>query len=315
MQPASNTTGGDMSGQTPAACNPARVTDAAPRCLVIGGREFVWGARTYIMAAVNITPDSFSGDGVMAAQADWVQAAADAALRAEDEGADIVDIGGESTRPRSVYPDARPVSAAAEMARVLPVIRLLKGRLGLPVSIDTRKADVARAALTAGASLVNDVSMLGDPDMASVAAGAGVPIVVSHTRPKAVYGDVVSDVISDLSGAIGRALQAGVEPQRIIVDPGIGFAKKPEHSLEVLRRLRELRELGHPVLVGTSRKSFIGAVLDLPPQERLEGTAATVAISVANGADIVRVHDVRAMLRVSRMADALVRGWPARPTA
>lgn len=298
--------------------------------MTIGRSEFVWGAKTYLMAALNVTPDSFSGDGVMVVSARaasggrakqnlsfapgaggraWLQVAVDCALRFEDEGADVIDIGGESTRPPNVYPDAKPVSAADEMARVLPVIAALKGRLSAPMSIDTRKADVARAAAGEGVALLNDISMLGDPAMAVVAAETGLPIVISHIRAKAEYRDVLADVASDLLGVVERAERAGVHRGRIILDPGIGFAKRAEHSLEILRWLGELRALGFPILVGTSRKSFIGTVLDLPVNERLEGTAATVTIAIANGADIVRVHDVKAMARITRMADAIVRGW------
>ncbi|MSQ08853.1 MAG: dihydropteroate synthase [Dehalococcoidia bacterium] len=298
--------------------------------MTVGRSEFFWGVKTYVMAALNVTPDSFSGDGVMARTAHhssrvevkrvapptpvakdrkWIQAAVDCALRFEDEGADIIDIGGESTRPAVVYPDAKPVSAIDEMARVLPVITALKGRLSAPMSIDTQKAEVARAAAGEGVSLLNDVSMLGDPAMAAVAAETGLPIVIGHVRAKARYRDVVVDVASDLSGAVAIAERVGVQRGRIILDPGIGFAKNAGHSLEVLRRLGELRGLGFPLLVGPSRKSFIGTVLDLPVDKRLEGTAATVALAIANGADLVRVHDVQAMVRVALMADALVRGW------
>jgi dihydropteroate synthase len=285
---------------------------STPEPTHIGGRTFAWGSRTFIMAALNVTPDSFSGDGVMASHgaSDWVQLAVDLALRAEDQGADIIDIGGESTRPASVYPGARPVPADEEAARVLPVITALRGRLSAPISIDTRKASIAAAALKAGAAMINDVSMLGDPAMAGVAAAGQAPIVISHIRPKAEYASVVVDVTGDLSAAVGQAVAAGVLRGSIIIDPGIGFAKKAEHSLELLRGLSGLRALGSPILVGTSRKSFIGAVLDLDVSERLEGTAATVALAIAGGADIVRVHDVLPMVRVARMADAIVRGWP-----
>ncbi len=279
----------------------------------IGGREFPWGERTYVMAALNVTPDSFSGDGVMAGVTqpgrEFVTAAVDKALRAEDDGADIIDIGGESTRPPSIYPGARLVPEHEEIDRVVPVIQALRGRLSVPVSVDTRKAVVAMAAAKAGSALINDVSMLGDPGMAHVVAELGLPIVISHTRARAQYGDVIREIATDLLAAVAKAQAAGVQLEHIILDPGIGFGKKAEHSLEALRRLKELKALGLPVLVGSSRKSFIGAVLDLPVDERLEGTAATVALAVANGADIVRVHDVRAMARVARMSDAVVRGW------
>lgn len=279
----------------------------------IGEKNFNWGERTYVMGVVNVTPDSFSGDGTIGAghsQERWVQAAADQALRMEDEGADVIDIGGESTRPPSIYRDAKPVTAEDECARVLPVIEALKARTGCPISIDTRKAEVASAAMKAGASIINDVSMLGDSGMASVAANANATIVISHIRPKAEYRDPVGDVTADLESAVRTAETAGVERSRIIIDPGIGFVKTPAHSLSVLRGLRAIKEhLALPMLVGTSRKSFIGAVLDLPVDQRFEGTAATMALAVASGADMVRVHDVKEMSRVVRMTDAVVRGW------
>jgi dihydropteroate synthase len=275
----------------------------------IGDTNFIWGERTFVMGVVNVTPDSFSGDGAMSG-ADWTRRAVEQALRMEDEGADILDIGGESTRPPAFYKGAKPVSAEDECRRVLPVIEALRGRLSAPISIDTRKAEVAKAAVAAGAALLNDVSMLADPAMAAAAALTGAPIVISHTRPKAEYIDPAADVAAELEAVVKKAEAAGVSREMIIADPGIGFGKKPEHSIAVMRGLKEIKtKLGLPLLVGTSRKSFIGAVLDLPVEDRLEGTAATVAISIANGADIVRVHDVPQMARVARMTDALVRGW------
>ena len=259
------------------------------------------------MAVLNVTPDSFSGDGA----GDDMDAAVDLALRFEDEGADIVDIGGESTRPPNVYAGAEPVSQEEELRRVLPVIERLSGRLSAPMSIDTRKAGVAAAAVEAGAAMVNDVSMLTyDGEMAETVGRLAVPLVISHIRERAVYRDVVVEVIADLEAAMTQAAASGVERGSIIVDPGIGFGKTAVHSLEVLRRLRELTALARPVLVGASRKSSIGMVLGLPVEERVEGTAATVALSIANGADMMRVHDVREMARVARMSDAIVRGWP-----
>jgi dihydropteroate synthase len=275
--------------------------------MVIGGRDFRWGVRTYVMGVVNVTPDSFSGDGIGHDTA----AAVAQALRFVEEGADIIDIGGESTRPPSVYKGAMPVTADEELARVGPVLERLAGKLEVPVSIDTRKARVAREAVAMGAALVNDVSMLGDPEMAATVAGLGVPVVISHTRPRPEYADVVEDVAAGLRAAADRAIKSGVGPERIIVDPGIGFGKTAGQSLEMLRGVGRLRELGYPILIGTSRKSSIGAVLNLPPDQRLEGTAATVALAVERGVDIVRVHDVKAMVRVALMADAVVRGWVA----
>ncbi|MDA1296720.1 MAG: dihydropteroate synthase [Chloroflexi bacterium] len=283
----------------------------------IGATEFSWGKRTYVMGVVNVTPDSFSGDGTLrdAGSSDrWVQAAVEQALRMEDDGADVIDVGGESTRPPSMYTGAVPVNADEECGRVLPVIEALRNRLGAPISIDTRKAEVARAAVNAGAAMINDVSMLGDPEMAATAASAGVPVVISHIRPKAIYSNPVLDVATDLEDAIKRAAAAGVSRELIIADPGIGFGKTALHSLAVLRGLSDIKQRLHcPLLVGTSRKSFIGAVLGLPARERLEGTAATMALAVAAGADMVRVHDVKEMARVVRMADAVVRGWEPGP--
>lgn len=279
----------------------------------IGAAEFSWGKRTYVMGVVNVTPDSFSGDGTLrdAGTSDqWIQAAVEQALRMEDDGADVIDVGGESTRPPSMYAGAVPVNAGEECGRVLPVIEALRNRLGAPISIDTRKAKVARAAVNAGAAMINDVSMLGDPEMAATAASAGVPVVISHIRPKAIYSNPVLEVATDLEDAIKRAAAAGVSRELIIADPGIGFGKTALHSLAVLRGLSDIKQRLHcPLLVGTSRKSFIGAVLGLPARERLEGTAATMALAVAAGADMVRVHDVKEMARVVRMADAVVRGW------
>ncbi|MEE8362502.1 MAG: dihydropteroate synthase [Dehalococcoidia bacterium] len=278
--------------------------------LCIGGREFAWGSRTFVMGVVNVTPDSFSGDGLLTGAAGGVDAAVELALRLEDEGADIIDIGGESSRPRRVYPDARPVPEAEELRRVLPVIEGLAGRLAAPISIDTVKAAVAEAAVGAGAAMVNDVSMLtADAAMAATVGRLGVPLVISHTRERAVYRDVVAEVIADLQAAVRVATDAGVSPDAVILDPGIGFGKTPAQSLQMQRRLGELAALGHPLLIGASRKSSIGAVLGLPPHERVEGTAATVALAIERGADIVRVHDVRQMARVARMSDAIVRGW------
>ncbi len=268
---------------------------------VIGGRVFRWGSRTYLMGVVNVTPDSFSGDGIAADPS----AAAGLAERMAADGADLIDVGGESTRP-----SAAPVDAEEERRRVVPAVEAIVRRVGVPVSIDTSKAAVAEAALAAGAAMINDVWALGaDPRMAAVAAEAGAPVVLMHNGRGAVYRDLVPDVIASLRASIGGAEEAGVAPEHLIVDPGIGFGKTPKQNLELLRRLGELRVLGRPILVGTSRKSTIGLVLDLPPEERLEGGAATVAIAIANGADLVRVHDVKEMARVAKMSDAIVRGW------
>jgi len=275
--------------------------------LRLGERDFVWGERTYVMGVVNATPDSFSGDGVLPTTGE-VQQAVDQALRMEDEGADIIDIGGESTRPVSIYPDAKPVEAENEIARVVPVIEGLIGRLEMPISIDTRKATVAAAAVAAGASLVNDVSMLGDAAMSGMLAESRVPIIVSHIRQGGHQGDVVEDVLGDLRRSIEELVSAGVERSHVIVDPGVGFAKSGAQSMALLRNISELRAmLALPVLIGTSRKSFIGAVTGESVDDRRFGTAATVALAIQGGADIVRVHDMREMVSVVKMSDALTR--------
>ena len=266
-----------------------------------GNLELQWGKRTYIMGIVNVTPDSFSGDGL----GYDVEAALEEAFRFQAEGADIIDVGGESTRPGST-----PVDVSEENRRVIPVIRRLASVLNVPISVDTYKPEVAVEALAAGASMLNDVwGLKHDSSLAALAAREGVPIVLMHNQRGTTYSDLVPDVLESLRASMGRALEAGVPVENVIVDPGIGFGKTPEHNLEVLRRLEEFKGLGRPLLVGTSRKSTIGLVLDLPVEERLEGTAATVALAIAKGADIVRVHDVRAMARVARMADAVVLGW------
>ena len=276
------------------------------RTTLIGRTHFVWGRRTYVMGVINVTPDSFSGDGL----GKDVDAAVEQALRFQQWGADIVDVGGESTRPGSLYSGAGPTSLGEELSRVVPVVEALASRLSIPISVDTQKAAVAAEALTAGAWMINDVSGLTrDPQMAGVAANAGVPVVLMHNQEHTRYEDLVPDVIGALRRRKDVALQAGVASENIILDPGMGFGKTAEHNLEILRRLGEFFVLERPLLIGMSRKSTIGLVLDLPLDERLEGTAATVALSIAKGADIVRVHDVKEMVRVARMSDAIVRGW------
>ncbi len=282
----------------------------------IGPKTFVWGQRTYVMGIINVTPDSFSGDGL----AGRVDAAVAQARRFVEEGADILDIGGESTRPGS-----EPVSDDEELRRVMPVLERLVGQVEVPISIDTYKARVAREALAAGADLVNDVwGLRMDPQMATVVAEHQVPVVIMHNRSRprnAVqeerlgghyvgieYRDLMADIVRELRYSVSVAVKAGIEWDKIIVDPGIGFGKTVEQNLEIVRRLGELKVLGRPILLGPSRKSFIGYTLELPPQKRQAGTAATVALGIANGADIVRVHDVREMVQVARMTDAIVRG-------
>ena len=266
-----------------------------------GGREFRWGSRTYVMGIVNVTPDSFSGDGVAGDPASVAQRA----KRFEADGADIIDVGAESTRPGS-----QAIDAQEELRRLLPALETMRGATALPLSVDTYKSEVAAEALKAGAAMLNDVwGLKRDARLAEVAARAGVPIVLMHNQQGTAYRDLVPEILDSLERSIEQARQAGVPKEHIIVDPGIGFGKAAIQNLEVLRRLDEFEVLGQPILVGTSRKSTIGLVLDLPIGERLEGTAATVAIAIAKGADIVRVHDVREMVRVARMSDAIVRGW------
>lgn len=273
-----------------------------PAPVTIGGREFVWGKRTYVMAIVNVTPDSFSGDGVPYD----IDAAVRQAARMREEGADIIDVGGESTRPGFAE-----VSAEEEMRRTVPVIERLVREIDVPVSIDSTKVAVAKAAVEAGAALVNDVhGFRKQPQIAKVAAEAGVAAIAMHNQRGRECRDVIGEIVVGLMESLRIAGEQGLSGERVIVDPGFNFGWTEEQALEMLRRLRELRVLGRPLLVGTSRKSTIGSVLGgLPVEERLEGTAATVAISIANGADIVRVHDVKEMARVAKMADAIVRGW------
>jgi len=272
------------------------------------------GERTLIMGVLNVTPDSFSDGGLHAS----TDAAIDAGRRMIADGADILDIGGESTRP-ATFQDNQPLDPAEEAARVIPVIQRLRNEFPtVAISIDTYKAEVASAALDAGATIVNDISGLTfDPSMASLVADRGCPIVLMHIlgRPRDIpskpdYADVVQSIIEFLATQVAFARASGVDVSRIIVDPGIGFGKTAEHNLEILRRLREIVNLGYPVLVGASRKRFIGKILGIDdPRDRVEGTAATVALSIAAGASIVRVHDVKEMARVARVSDAVVRSW------
>ena len=277
-----------------------------------GSRMLQWGSQTYVVGILNVTPDSFSGDGISGD----VRRAVSQAVQFVAEGADILDIGGESTRP-----GAGSVSLQEELDRVLPAIEAIRREIETPLSIDTYKAAVAREAVRAGASMVNDVWGLGgDPAMGATVAALNVPVVLMHNRrseshrsalggyyKKVSYGDVAQDVARELGEAVARAISDGIAAENIIIDPGIGFGKTPQQNIELMRDLSAFQRLGQPVLVGTSRKSFIGLTLDLPVEERLEGTAATVALAIAQGADLVRVHDVGPMVRVCRMTDAIVR--------
>ena len=281
----------------------------APTLSVASGEPLDWGRRTYVMGIINLAPDSFSGDGL----AGDVNAAVEQARRMEADGADMLDVGAESTRPGST-----PVSALAEAERLLPALEAICRAVRLPVSVDTYKAPVARQAIAAGASIVNDVwGLLADGNMARVIAEAGVAAILMHNQREAEYEDLIPEVIAGLRRIANIARAAGIADHNIILDAGIGFGKTADHNLELLRRLPELHQLGYPLLLGVSRKSTIGRVLGLPAEDRVEGTAAAVAMSIAGGADIVRVHDVKPMVRVARMTDAIVRdwrpdGWPSR---
>ncbi len=278
-----------------------------------------FGKKTYVMGIINVTPDSFSGDGLLSRQ-DTVRAALDQAQRFVEAGVDILDIGGESTRPGAAL-----VSCQEEMERVLPVIDALKdAEFKVLLSIDTYKAAVAEAALEHGAHWINDVwGLHADPDMGAVAAKYRCPLILMHNRSKPssaelqerlggryigiIYHDLIQEIQQELMESVALASSAGVEDSQIILDPGIGFGKTVEQNLTLVNHLDEIKKLGFPVLLGPSRKSFIGYTLNLPPEERVEGTAAVCAIGIDRGADIIRVHDVEIMVRVAKMADAVVR--------
>ena len=286
--------------------------------LTLGKLNLDWGRRTYVMGILNITPDSFSGDGLLSGS-DPHLAILERARSFVQAGVDILDIGGESTRP-----GAQVVSEAEELDRVLPVVRAIANALDVLISIDTYKAVIAEAALQAGAQIVNDVwGLHADPELAGVAARLRAPVILMHNRSSWVhaeikeklggryvgipYDDLIPDICRELLESVSIAHQAGIPDEHIVLDPGIGFGKTVEQNLELLDRLGEIRALGYPLLLGPSRKSFIGYTLDLPPEQRLEGTAAAVAVGITRGADIVRVHDVPEMIRVARMTDAIVR--------
>jgi dihydropteroate synthase len=288
-------------------------------------RIFPWGDHTAVMGILNLTPDSFSGDGLLA-RADPVASAVEQAWRSISAGVDILDIGGESTRP-----GAQPVPAAEEIRRILPVIEALADRPAhVILSVDTYKAETAQAALAAGADWINDVwALRADPRMAEVAARSGAPVILMHNRSRAGeilfdstlggeyrgadYADLLGEVKAELLEAVRRALQAGITKDRIILDPGLGFGKSVQQNLELINRLDEVKALGFPLLSGPSRKSFIGKTLQTTVDRRLEGTEAAVVVSILRGADIVRVHDVEAMVPLVRMTDAILKaGRPER---
>ena len=272
--------------------------NAAP-LLQIGNHRFEWGSRTYVMGILNVSADSFAGDGV-----GDVAAAVARARRLAEQGADIIDIGGQSTRP-----GFDELSVDEELSRIIPALQAVVSAFDVPVSIDAYRAPVVAAALEAGASMVNDIwGFRHDPEVARLVAEANVPAVIMHNQRGRQFTDVIDDLRSGFAESLRIAEQAGINRNKLIIDPGFGFGWPIEANLDMLRRLSELKDLGLPILVGTSRKSTIGAVLDVEvPEQRLWGTAATIAIAIANGADIVRVHDVAEMKQVCRMADAIVR--------
>ena len=301
--------------------HPSHPTRPAPSR--IGPSTFAWGERTFVMGILNVTPDSFSGDGLLAddetegergggaGAPDPVELAVARGRRMVAEGADILDVGGESTRPGH-----EAVDLEEERSRVVPVIAALRAALpDTPLSIDTTKPAVAEAALAAGADLINDVWGVGDDDsLARLAADHGVPLVVMHNRSETRYTTFLPELIADLQRAIERALTLGVRWDDLIVDPGFGFGKTATHNLELMRDLSALTMLGRPILLGASRKSTLGRVLDLPVEERLEATLATTALGIAAGADLVRVHDVQANVRAAKISDAIIRGnWQPDP--
>ena len=277
-----------------------------------------WGQRTYVMGIINVTPDSFSGDGLWSDRS-WVDMSVAQAERFVEEGADILDVGGESTRPGGT-----PVGLEMELARVIPAIEAINKRVTVPLSVDTYRAAVAQAALNVGAGWINDVwGLRMDAKMVDVVARSGCFVIIMHNRSKpkdlaqearlggryvgVKYADLINDIRQELQYSIGLALKSGVDPSQIIIDPGIGFGKTTAQNVQLIDELDKFTEMGFPILLGPSRKSFIGYTLDLPPEERVEGTAAVVAIGIDRGADIVRVHDVKEISRVVRMTDRIVR--------
>ena len=268
---------------------------------VANGDALTWGVRTYVMGIINLTPDSFSGDGLCAD----VESAVELALRFQEDGADILDIGAESTRPGH-----EKISIDEELNRLMPSLEAVAKRVDLPISVDTYKAAVAKRAVDAGAVIINDIwGLKAKSDLAQVAAETGAGMVLMHNQTGTNYVNLIPDIVSSLRDSVGTALEAGVPRENIIVDPGIGFGKNPDQNLVILNQLNQLREIGCPVWTGTSRKSTLGLLLDLPPDERVEGTAATVSLSIVRGTDIVRVHDVKEMVRICRVTDAIVRSW------
>jgi dihydropteroate synthase len=273
-----------------------------PPPLIIKKSCFAWGTKTYLMGIINLTPDSFSGDGLLST-ADLQASAMRQAEAFRAAGADLLDLGAESTRPGHIG-----ITEDEEKRRLLPVVEYLAEHSPLPLSIDTSKPAVAKAALAAGADLINDIwGLQKEPEMVEVVAAAQAPVIVMHNRVAPDDTDLMSDIAAFLRNSISLAMNHGLPREKVIIDPGVGFGKTTEDNLIVINQLGELKALGAPILLGTSRKSVIGQVLDLPVDQRMEGTAATVAVGITRGADLIRVHNVAAMARVARMTDAIVR--------
>ena len=268
---------------------------------VADNQPLVWGLRTYVMGIINVSPDSFSGDGFDCN----IQGVIDQGLRFQTEGADILDLGAQSTRP-----GYQEITDDEELRRLMPALEGLIDTVDIPISVDTHKPVIAKAAIETGASMINDIwGLKYNPDIALISAEYETPIVMMHNQSTTDYSDLIPNMLESLNSSINLALQSGVAKRNIIIDPGIGFGKTPDQNLEIIKRLKEFLTLGYPILIGTSRKSTIGYILDAPPDQRIEGTASTIALSIAEGVDIIRVHDVKEMVKVSRMTDAIVRGW------
>ena len=274
---------------------------------IISGNEFIWGSRTYSMGIINVTPDSFSNDGIL----NNIKKIQTKAKLFQSLGADIIDVGGESTRPPNIYGNFTPVDESEEINRVIPAIEAIKDVVSIPISIDTYKPAVAEKSLSVGASIVNNVWATKNDDIMNAVLSEQKPVtILMHNQKKSKYNNnLLDEVFSSLNLMVENTVKLGIDPDKIIIDPGIGFGKTTTDNLNILRHLERFKEIGHPILIGTSRKSTIGNVLNLPINDRLEGTAASLAISISKGADIIRVHDVKEMNRVAKMSDAIIRGW------
>tara|TARA_Y100000996_G_scaffold413298_1_gene401237 strand:- start:4623 stop:5408 length:786 start_codon:yes stop_codon:yes gene_type:complete len=258
------------------------------------------------MGIINATPDSFSGDGT----ALDLNASLLKAKEFIDYGVDVLDVGGESSRPSSIYNEVTQIEVEQELERVIPVIEAIRSISDIPISIDTWKSEVAKEAINSGASIVNDIwGLKKDSNMSKLVAQNDVGLILTHNGTSSKYKDVVKETVSEIKNMICTALDNAISKHNIIIDPGFGFGKNPTQNLKILAHLDEYKEIGFPVLIGTSRKSTIGYVLDLPVEDRIEGTAATVAIAIAKNVDLIRVHDVKEMIRVAKMSDAIIRGW------